>query len=195
MENSTENLIVIKHATIGDIPQILRIQDDQLLENKNKKLEKEQLEKQGFLVNKIDEATLSKTIKNPGQEFLLVAKNNSGEIQGYILGYDFKYFLANHPEWEKQTGINLQSFPEDKIVYGKHSTSSKPNQGVGTKLEKAFYQEAKQNGYTLLITEICEGPISNNRSKEFHTKNFGLEKIKNYTDKNNFDWGVYKHLL
>ncbi len=182
----------VRNAVKEDIEEILRIQNERLLDNEK---HGDDLIENGFLVNPISAQDLNEAIDHPETSFLYIAQDKNNSTVGYLLAYDFLSFVKEHPEWKKEVGplsLNLES---EKVIYGKHVAIDKSAMGAGSALEENFFQASKKNGYSLFIGEICEGPIENKRSVDFHTKKFDLNKIGSYQDGNKYSWGIYAKKL
>lgn len=134
---------------------------------------------------------LLNALDQPNTSFLLVDKDSTGRVVGYFLSYDIDFFLSAHPGWEKETGVDVRSLGDVKIVYGKHLASDGSVPSVGIKLNEFLFKNSKQKGYGLYIGEICEAPIENKKSKLVHTHLFSMKKIGEYTDRNAYKWGIY----
>jgi predicted N-acetyltransferase YhbS len=186
--NIEKESIKVESATEGDIEEILKIQAERLL---NEQSNKEELPDSGFLVNSISEEDIIEAIHHPESSFIFVAKDKSNVTVGYVLAYDFLHFLEKHPEWKETADKLSVDIDKEKVVYGKHIAVKKNSSGVGTALNNKLFDTSKDKGYSLFIGEICEGPIKNNRSAHFHSEHFGLNKVGEYQDKNQYEWGIY----
>ncbi|QQS60135.1 hypothetical protein IPN41_03350 [Candidatus Falkowbacteria bacterium] len=190
--NFEKEHISVEIAGENNIQDILEIQKERLLSDKQNVGE---LMESGFLVNPISESDIIEAINNSNNSYIFVAKNKIGEIVGYSLSYDFLHFLEKHPKWKKEVGDLSIDLEKEKVVYGKHLASRGNISGVGTAINNNLFKFSKDKGYTLYIGEICEGPIKNSRSADFHTNNFGLNKVGAYKDTNQYDWGIYAKKL
>jgi hypothetical protein len=189
--NTEQNNIKIDFPNISEANQILDIQKSVLLKNKNLELNKP-LGEEGFLVNEIDEGDLNYAIEhNQKESFIIIAKNKDNKINGYFLAYDMDYFIKNHPNWFIETGVNPEIIKDKKVLYGKHLASDKTINGIGKSLNTEMFNLVKNKGYSLYLGEICEGPIKNDRSLDFHINEFNMKKISEYKDSNDFVWGIY----
>lgn len=191
LSNTEQNNIKIDFPNISEINQILDIQNSVLLKNKNLESDKS-LNEKGFLVNEINTDDLNYAIEhNQKESFVIVSKNADGKINGYFLAYDMDFFIKNHPNWFSETGVNPDIIKDKKVLYGKHLASDQTINGIGKSLNTEMFNLVKNKGYTLYLGEICEGPISNDKSLYFHTNEFGMKKISEYKDSNNITWGIY----
>jgi predicted GNAT superfamily acetyltransferase len=191
LSNTEQNNIKIGFPNMSEINQILDIQNSVLLKNKNLELN-DSLEKEGFLVNEINAEDLNYAIEhNQKESFIVVSINKDNKINGYFLTYDIDYFIKNHPNWFNKTGVNPKIIKDKKVLYGKHLASDKTINGIGKSLYTYMFNLIKKRGYSLYLGEICEGPIKNNKSLDFHTNEFGMKKISEYKDTNNITWGIY----
>lgn len=191
-EPNTEGVkAVIDFPVKADIQDILDVQNSRLLKNKDP--ENPTTKESGFLVNEVGESDLDYAIDhNLKDSFLIVAKNSEGRVVGYFLAYDMEKFLKENPAWLQETGLGTSFLLENKVLYGKHVASDKTIPGVGRELDKKLFELAKQNGYTLYVGEICEGPIVNQKSLDVHTgEEFLMRKIGQRNDKDGYTWGVY----
>lgn len=183
--------IKIDFPDISDISQILDVQSVVLLKNKGVKSDKS-LNQKGFLVNEIGVNDVKHAIDhNLKESFIIVGKNKDDKIIGYFLAYDMGYFTISHPKWLIETGIDSKIFESKKVLYGKHLASDGTVKGMGRALNIKMFNLAKDKGYSLYVGEICEGPIRNNKSINFHVNEFMMRKVGQYKDLNNFIWGVY----
>jgi hypothetical protein len=188
LKQKTFDYIKTDFANILDINQILDIQKNFLLRNKKTK----QISNNGFLINKVSKKDLFFAIKNSKKySFLLVAKNKNDHIVGYFLAYDFNFLIKKNPDLFINTLSNIRKFKNKKILYGKHIVSDGTIKGIGTSLNNVMFSIAKEYGYNFYLGEICEAPIKNTISLDFHIKKFLMKKIKEYKDSNNFTWGIY----
>ena len=184
--------INVELANENDVQDILNIQHERLL---SKTENTDELQGSGFLVNFVSENDIIEAINSPDQSFIFVAKDNVGQVIGYSLSYDFLRFLEKHPDWKKEVGDLSIDLDKEKSVYGKHLASKKNIFGVGAALNNNLFKFSKEKGYSLYIGEIREGPVKNIRSADFHVNNFGLNKVGEYKDANQYDWGIYAKKL
>lgn len=191
-KNNFENTpLKIERATKENIEGILKIQAERLITNQSD----ENLKDAGFLIYPISEEEIIDSIDHPEKCFLSVAKNQTNEVVGYLLAYDFDYYLEKYPDWKEEVGRLSMDTDKEKVVYGNHVATKKGVPGVGTELENNVFKSLKEKGYTTFIAEICEGPTKNARSLNFHTEKIGLNKIGEYKDSNQYDWGIYAKKL
>ncbi|MCF7834278.1 MAG: hypothetical protein K9L98_01790 [Candidatus Pacebacteria bacterium] len=189
--NIENNNIKIGFPKVSEIDQVLNIQKLVLLKNKNLGF-KESLEMEGFLVNEITKNDLDYAIEhNQKESFFIVSRNKDTKINGYFLAYDMEYFLANHPGWFIESGVSPETIKNKKVLYGKHLASDGTISGVGKSLNMKMFNLVKKQEYSLYLGEICEGPVKNDKSLNLHLNKFGMKKISEYKDSNNFVWGVY----
>ncbi len=190
IENNTfeKEQINVGLANENDADGILDVQKERLLsETKNT----EGLSDKGFLIYPILKSDIIEAIRNPKDSFIFVAKDKAGSVIGYFMAYDFLHFLEKHPEWKNEIGNLSSNFKESETAYGKHVATRKEISGVGTAIDKYSFNQLKERGYKYFIAEICEGPIENSRSANFHSSKFDLNRIGGYKDKNKYDWGIY----
>lgn len=182
--------VSIEFAKDEDKQGILEIQKLFLIETSDKT--EDYLQNKGFLVNEIDSDDLQEAAEhNQSESFLMVAKNSEGKVIGYFLAYDMDYFLSKYPNWRKDTGVEEDFLNKNKILYGRHLASDGSIPRVGKKLNKKLFQFAKEKGYTHYLGEICEGPVSNDKSLAIHKNIFSMKKIATYQDENGYEWGIY----
>jgi hypothetical protein len=181
--------INIRYADEKDIPEILSIQSELLIENKQNK---ENLEKEGFLVYPLDKPHLKSIILDKSN-ILLIALNNK-QIVGYALSYDLGNWKKLKSNWENQIKIDKSTKEEinsKKVIYFRHIARRKGFKGIGWELEKKMFNIIKQRNYQLILAEILESPYTNTISKELH-KQRGFEKIGEVDYKDGRLWGLYK---
>ncbi len=193
LPKKNEKFPTVTFATKDDIDDILRIQETLLIANRSGDTS---LSETGFLVNRASREDLEKAIENQGQAFLIVVRNELGKTVGYCLAYDMKYFLAQNPDWLSDTGLDQNLIAQQRIIYGKHVASDRSMPFTGRSLIESLLKFAELQGYTMFLGEICEAPVSNTRSIEKHAGDeIGLQRIGEYTGRNDFHWGVYAKKL
>ncbi|MEZ4114197.1 MAG: hypothetical protein R3B65_01980 [Candidatus Paceibacterota bacterium] len=178
----------IEFAKESDIEGIISVQESVLLSNKD--LDQDP-GKSGFLATKINRDIIEKAIVENGKEsVLIIAKDDKGSVVAYLLAYDINKWIKSNPEWLSKTDISSNFLSDKKIIYGKHVASNRTIAGIGRKLEKTFMSFAKDNGYDMLLVEICEGPQVNKKSIDIQIDEFNMKKISQYKD-GEYTFGVY----
>jgi len=180
--------INVGQANENDADGILDVQKERIL-SETKDIEG--LSKKGFLIYPISKSDIIDAVSNPKDSFIFVAKDKAGVVIGYFLAYDFLHYLEKYPDWKSDVGNFSSNFEESETVYGKHVATRKGVSGVGTAIDKYSFNQLRERGYKHFIAEICEGPIENSRSSNFHSSKFDLNRIGGYKDKNKYDWGIY----
>jgi hypothetical protein len=181
--------IRIRHAEEKDIPEILSIQNELLIDNKQNK---ENPGKEGFLVYPLDKSHLKSIILNKSNIMLIALKDK--QTVGYALAYDLKDWKKLKSNWEAQIKINQSTRKEinsKRVIYFRHIARRKEFKGIGWELEKKMFDILKQRNYQLILAEILESPYTNTISKEIH-KQRGFEKIGEVDYKDGKLWGLYK---
>lgn len=170
-ENQEEKNVIIEKPLEQDIEGILNVQEENLFsELIRKEADQKKLSEKGFLISAITNEELKEIIGNPDKYILLVSKVD-GTVVGYILGYDLEEFKRQDPEWEKSIILDdgVEALPEsEKSLYLRHIAVRIGNRGVGTNLERKFFQEAEAAGYKYILGEILQEPVKNSVSLRFH---------------------------
>lgn len=168
----------IQKATCDDIPSILKIQQELLLDPDHLD-DPENRSRSGFLIHRMDEAHVKNIIDDP-HSIVLIAQDND-ETVGYL--------LSNPASTEKHL-TPLLSEQKDTLYLNQIGVLEKAK-GVGVKLEIVFFNEAKKMGYKHIAGEVLESPIVNQASLDFHTsEKVGFCKIGNRQE-GNLRWGIH----
>jgi len=187
--------ITISSMNIDDIHGVLSVQKINILSQPS--LNNKQLPLEGFLVYPTSSNDLQQAINDPNNHILLVAKNDQGEVVGYVLSYSLNSWRHYKPQWDNMVDIDqkYKKIFNQKTLYVKHIARKPIYKGVGSLLEIELLKRANGNGYQNIIAEIIETPIPNDISTVFH-KNFGYVKIGIINDlSNNRVWGLYQKSL
>lgn len=176
MKNS-DLVAKVKAASYADIEQILRICEQNLVNN-NQKLSTKDLSQRGFLLNKLTEDQVRKMVDDP-ENFLVLVLKKSDEVLGYLIACDisktekeFQEKIYHFPELKKPIGENS----DGRLFYYRQIAKKIGEKKVGEKLLLVMFEEAKKRGYGQLFCKIVHEPFYNVVSAHFHQK-FGFEKI------------------
>lgn len=157
-------------AVEADIPGVLAVQAENLLENKLGKNDQEKVSG-GFLIHPVSESELTQVINHPRSHVLIVAKDKTN-ILGYILGYDLGAWKKIKPNWQpskvsEKVGEILKS---ERVLYMRHIARKPEALGVGGDLLEAIYREAVRRSYSHAVAEILLKPLRNGASITFAKK-------------------------
>jgi len=197
-ETINDSSIKIDDAGIKDIPFIMEIQRSMLRIPED--LSEEEA-RQGFLVYEVGEEELKTLITGDIKHIIKVARK-SGNVVGYFIAYDMKYYLQQHPEWlnefKENSGDNMkQEIQGLSVLFSKQLAlnSTEKRTGLGEKLWETVYQDAVSLGFKHEVGEVLAEPIRNAamESLVFGKLKFNLAGYR--TDKNNRKWSVITRTL
>ena len=157
--------------------------------------------RQGFLVYEVGADELKTLITGNIKHIIKVARKD-GNVVGYFIAYDMKYYLQQHPKWlnefeENSGGDMKQIFQGSDVLFSKQLALSSvaKKTGLGEKLWEAVYQDAVSQGFRYEVGEVLAEPIRNvaMESLVFGKLKFNLAGYR--TDKNNRKWSVITRSL
>jgi L-amino acid N-acyltransferase YncA len=161
-------------ATQQDVPQILKILQEKLIDISNPNV----LQKQhqgGFLIKNLGFDDFCQLITDRENNLVLVAENED-EILGYLIASKMSSVAP-----DLQSGIvpvlqQNQIVEFDKIFYHRQIAVKNGVKKVGSALLLQLVNLAKQNNYKYIACRIVHQPIYNQKSVIFHQK-FGFKQI------------------
>jgi hypothetical protein len=186
VKNFEENKEIISLATEGDIPNIIKLQRDNLPIN----LAEEEKRKEGFVSLTTTEQDLEKIMKGDG---VIVVDKQNNNLNGYLFSITLDYakkisffdpLIENISNMEYK-GKNLNEY---KYCILAQTAIEKESRGKGI-LEKLYAKlkvELINKGYELGVSEITE---NNEKSLGVHINKIGLKKLGVYNF-NNKNWIV-----
>ncbi len=177
--------MLIREATLDDIPAILDIQKQIGPENPRAK-------ERGFIALEIKEEKLV-SLFNDDEVIKLVAIENN-KVIGYFIGYPMDRLKAIFEEWHQLLSEKLADKdvnPHDTF-YHEYIGVNPDYKGVGGKLIKEISSRASKLGFTHIICEIQHEPVLNTGSIGFHT-HMGFRNIGEIPYVGAFRrlWGIY----
>ncbi|MFA5023006.1 MAG: GNAT family N-acetyltransferase, partial [Candidatus Paceibacterota bacterium] len=143
----------VMEAQPEDINGILEVQNG-LLHTNNEELDR------GFLWYPVEAKELGEIIANPNNHFLAVAKEGD-EVIGYTLAYDLKEWQRHKPEWFGLLDVSeeiKERIKNEKVFYGRHIAVANQRAGIGSNLNRALQQAARDHGCSMLLVEIMKKP-------------------------------------
>lgn len=166
----TMNPVTFRKVNKDDFPQVLAIQEENLISNRNSL-------KTGFLVNPITEQDFS----DPDAHTYVAVDDD--QVVGYFSGK--KFVEGSHFD---DKFLNDQ----DTLFYWKHICLKENYKGSGIikEFENYCFGEIRKVGFTALFAEISLKPL-NTRSFNFHTNVQNLQQLYEYSDRKGFVWGVF----
>jgi L-amino acid N-acyltransferase YncA len=179
---------IIRNAKKEDIKEILKIQNELLLSNRERDLKKD-----GFLVYPITSKEITNLIESNLNIIIVAVYEN--KVIGYGLTYDFNEWIKLKKEIRIETGSLIKHhLLNDRVLYFRHIARKDKFYGLGKQIEEEVYKKAKNKNYKFVVGEILEKPILNEKSKEVHIKR-GFVKIGQITYGDGKIWGLYEKKL
>jgi predicted GNAT superfamily acetyltransferase len=201
-QNNPENLekLSMGQAKKVDIQGILQVQKERSLSSAVKEKDREDIERNGFLVHMLSEDELEKLIDTP-QDVITITYKENEDVLGYAIGYTMKLWRELHPDWEN--GIHfLEHFgPQDigeNSVYFRHvATSQNAKAGIGAQISKELVRLSQEKGFTRILGEILKEPYLNRPSLVVH-KRMGFSEIGEIDEVfegGQYKWGLFRKML
>jgi len=161
----------ISKVSQKDIPQMVAICAQNLVENNRDKFSNEEFSKRGFLIRKLAAADVEEMIEDQ-ENFISLVLKNGDEVLGYVNGCDI---LKTEIEFQQKV-FALPQLKNQRIFYHKQIAKKDGAKNVGKELLFAMFDEAKNKGYEQVVCKIVQKPFFNEISDSFHRK-FGFEKF------------------
>lgn len=184
--DDSESLKFEKMSSV-DISDVLKIQEEQSISKviEEKSGNKDEIERNGFLVHLLSEDELSEILNIPEGIETIVCKEG-GEIVGYSIGYNLELWKKLNPDWESSVRF-LEGFDKaelsSKSVYLRHiNTSPRAKAGTGKKISMQFIEQSKSRGFLSVFGEILKEPYANKASMAVH-KRMGFAEIGEIREK------------
>jgi hypothetical protein len=192
----------INRATKDDIPGIINVQKSRSLAKMIKDgVEKDSIERTGFLVHLLTEPELEELIEKTDEVRVLVYKDGK-EVVGYALGYLMRQWKAIHPEWistiKLKEGEKLEEITDESTIYFRHvATLPTARPGTGAGLSRELVKESQSEGFKNIVAEILKNPFLNKPSFLIHTR-MGFEEVGEVDETyegEKYKWGLFLKLL
>jgi len=176
---------MVRRAKYKDVEGMMEVCEKNLLSINQGKMSVREVEKQGFLMSKLEENYAKKLLDDEENYIVLVACDGD-EVLGYLTAGDISK-VANDFQNE------IEELQGHKILYYIQIAKKPGMKGIGTALLMGLFEEAKRSNYTDIICKIVHEPFCNKASIRFHEK-YGFKKLRLAQEKSRVV-GVYLKML